>query len=72
MIPKQHTGLYASINFLEGHATRIAGPDGVEQRGDIHLGVTAMAYTRYPNHRRRFLGAFAALSPMEVRSDENS
>jgi quercetin dioxygenase-like cupin family protein len=39
--------------FLAGHANAtIAGPDGIEIRGDVRIGVSLMApHTRYPDHR---------------------
>ncbi|WP_373415103.1 dimethylsulfonioproprionate lyase family protein [Ensifer aridi] len=66
---QSNTGPFASVNFRDGHAhAYIAGPNGLEQRDDVHLGVTILApYTRYPDHHRRYPVTFAALSPMEVR-----
>ncbi|ACP25808.1 putative transcriptional regulator protein [Sinorhizobium fredii NGR234] len=71
---QSNTGPFASVNFLDGHAhAYIVGPDGLEQRDCIHLGVTILApFTRYPDHRRRYPAAFAALSHMEVRVDESA
>ncbi len=66
-------GPWASVNFVLGHAhALVVGPGGIEERDDVHLGVTVMApYSRFPDHRRKHPTVFLALSRVEVRSNES-
>jgi quercetin dioxygenase-like cupin family protein len=70
---RSKTGPFASVNFVLGHAhALVAGPGGIEERDDVHMGVTVMApYSRFPDHRRKHPTVFLALSRVEVWSGEN-
>ncbi|MEP7456102.1 dimethylsulfonioproprionate lyase family protein [Phyllobacterium sp. SB3] len=62
----------ASKNFLMGHANAmIAGPDGVEDRGDLWLGVSLLApHVRYPDHDHAPEETYLALSEGEFMQEE--
>ncbi len=55
--------------FLNGHANAaIAGPDGLEVRCDVRIGVSLMApHTRYPDHRHPPEEIYAVLSDGQWR-----
>lgn len=64
------TGKYASVNFEEGHAHAVlAGPNGIEERSDVLLGISLMApYTRFPDHVQELPTVVFPLSEGEFRS----
>jgi hypothetical protein len=64
----------ASHNFVDGHANAmILGPNGLEERGDIWLGVTLMApNVRYPNHVHAPEEVYLVLSKGEFRQDDGA
>jgi quercetin dioxygenase-like cupin family protein len=51
--PRAATGPFASDNWPEGHANAtIVGPNGLENRNDLHIGVSLLApHVRYPDHK---------------------
>lgn len=65
------TGPYASVNFARGHAHGLLiGPDGIEERSDVRVGVTIMApYTRFPDHELTTSRLVLALSDGEFWSE---
>jgi hypothetical protein len=64
----------ASDNFVDGHANAmIIGPNGLEERGDIWLGVTLMApNVRYPNHAHAPEEVYLVLSKGEFRQEDGA
>jgi quercetin dioxygenase-like cupin family protein len=62
----------ASSNFPEGHANAlIVGPDGLEQREDVWVGVSLLApRVRYPDHQHPPEEAYLVLSPGQFRQGE--
>jgi hypothetical protein len=62
----------ASNNFVEGHANAmIIGPDGLEARTDLWLGVTLMApHVRYPDHDHEPEEVYLVLSEGEFRQGQ--
>jgi quercetin dioxygenase-like cupin family protein len=59
--------------FLNGHANAIiVGPEGLEIRPDVRIGVSLMApHTRYPDHRHPPEEIYAVLSEGEWRQASN-
>jgi hypothetical protein len=59
--------------FLNGHANAIiAGPEGLEIRPDVRIGVSLMApHTRYPDHRHPPEEIYVVLSGGEWRQASN-
>jgi quercetin dioxygenase-like cupin family protein len=55
--------------FLNGHANAtIVGPEGLEERRDVWIGVSLMApHTRYPDHNHPPEEVYVVLSPGEWR-----
>jgi hypothetical protein len=48
--------------------TEIAGPDGIERRGDVWIGVSSLApFAAYPRHRHAPEEVYLALSPGAYR-----
>lgn len=62
----------ASENFVDGHANAmIIGPGGLEQRGDIWLGVSLLAPgVRYPDHNHGPEEVYLVLSEGEFQQGE--
>ncbi|ODR92269.1 dimethylsulfonioproprionate lyase family protein [Sinorhizobium alkalisoli] len=69
---RSRSGPFASVNFARDHAhASIIGPGGIEDRDDVHIGLTVMGpYSRFPDHRRKFPTAYLPLSRVEVLSDD--
>lgn len=63
----------ASANFLLGHANaRIVGPQGLEDRADVSLGVTLMApNVRYPDHNDAGDHSYLAVSEGAFKSKDD-
>ena len=59
--------------FLNGHANAIiAGPEGLEIRPDVRIGVSLMApHTRYPDHHHPPEEIYVVLSEGEWRQASN-
>lgn len=59
--------------FLNNHANAtIVGPEGLERRRDVHIGVSLMApHTRYPDHRHPPEEIYVVLSGGEWRQADN-
>lgn len=62
----------ASENFVDGHANAmIIGPGGLEERGDIWLGVSLLApHVRYPDHDHGPEEVYLVLSEGEFQQGE--
>ncbi|PRH89515.1 transcriptional regulator [Labrys okinawensis] len=62
----------ASANFADGHANAmLLGPGGLEERGDVWLGVSLMApKVRYPDHDHAPEEVYLVLSDGEFRQGE--
>lgn len=62
----------ASANFEDGHANAmLLGPGGLEERGDVWLGVSLMApKVRYPDHDHAPEEVYLVLSDGEFRQGE--
>ena len=62
----------ASENFVDGHANAmIIGPGGLEERGDLWLGVSLLApRVRYPDHDHGPEEVYLVLSEGEFRQGE--
>lgn len=60
----------SDTEFYDSHAnTNIVGPEGLEKRDDIWIGVSLMApHTRYPDHHHPPQEIYVALSPGEWRN----
>ena len=60
--------------FLNGHANAtIVGPDGLETRSDVRIGVSLMApHTRYPDHRHPPEEVYVVLSGGEWRQGSDA
>lgn len=58
-----------SAEFFDAHATTVlAGPDGLEQRDDVRIGISLLApKTQYPDHRHPPEEIYLALSGSEWR-----
>jgi hypothetical protein len=69
----RETSSTASDNFSTGHANAlIVGPNGLERRADVWLGVSLLApQVRYPDHRHPPEEAYLVLSSGEFRQGEN-
>jgi hypothetical protein len=63
--PRGAGGPYASANWPEGHANAtIIGPDGLERRSDVYVGVSLLApHVRYPDHNHIPEEVYLVLSP---------
>jgi hypothetical protein len=63
----------ASANFPTGHANAmIVGPDGVENRTDLWLGVSLLApHVRYPDHRHPPEETYLVLSEGEFQHGDS-
>ena len=63
--PRSAGGPHASDNWPEGHANAmIVGPGGIENRGDMQIGVSLMApHVRYPDHTHAPEEVYLVLSP---------
>jgi quercetin dioxygenase-like cupin family protein len=62
-----------SEQFLNGHANAlIAGPEGIEKRHDVRIGVSLMApHTRYPDHHHPPAEIYVVLSDGQWRQESN-
>ena len=60
-------GLAAEASFADGHANAmIIGPDGMERRSDVWLGVSLLApHIRYPDHDHPPEETYLVMSPGE-------
>ncbi|WP_085026426.1 dimethylsulfonioproprionate lyase family protein [Ensifer aridi] len=67
------SGPFASVNFDRGHAHAVVlGPEGLEERFDLRMGVTLMAaYTRFPDHSVSAPQVVLALSDAEFWSESD-
>jgi hypothetical protein len=63
-----------SVNFPNAHAnTTIIGPDGLEDREDVWLGVSLLApHVRYPDHNHPPEEVYLALSDGQWRQDDGA
>jgi hypothetical protein len=63
--PRPSGGPFASDNWSEGHAnTMIVGPNGLEDRKDLYIGVSLLAPdVRYPDHDHGPEEVYLVLSP---------
>jgi Dimethlysulfonioproprionate lyase len=68
------TGPYASENWPEGHANAtIVGPNGLESRDDLHIGVSLLApHVRYPDHSHAPEEVYLVLSPGSFQHGSSS
>lgn len=72
--PRAASGPFASDNWLEGHANAtIVGPNGLESRNDLHIGVSLLApQVRYPDHRHAPEEVYLVLSPGRFQHGSSS
>jgi len=67
-----HVDASASSNFVDGHANAmIVGPNGVELRDDVWVGVSLLApHVRYPDHHHAPEEVYLVLSRGKFRQDD--
>jgi hypothetical protein len=72
--PRTAGGPFASSNWPVGHANAtIVGPDGLESRQDLHIGVSLLApHVRYPDHRHAPEEVYLVLSPGRFQHGSSS
>src|SRR5262249_45355315 len=68
------SGPFASANWPEGHANAtIIGPNGLENRPDLQIGVSLMApHVRYPDHHHPPEEVYLVLSPGMFQHGDSS
>ncbi len=66
------SGPFASSNWPDGHANAlIAGPNGLEDRPDLLIGVSLLApHVRYPDHHHSPEEVYLVLSPGKFRQGD--
>ncbi len=71
--PRSTGGPHAGANWPEGHANAmIVGPAGVEDRGDIQIGVSLLGpHVRYPDHNHGPEEVYLVLSPGRFQHGES-
>jgi hypothetical protein len=72
--PRSASGPFASNNWPAGHANAtIVGPNGLEIRDDLHIGVSLLApHVRYPDHSHAPEEVYLVLSPGRFQHGSSS
>jgi hypothetical protein len=70
---RRWTAKPSDVPFYDGHANAtIVGPDGLEKRDDIWIGVSLLApHIRYPDHHHAPQEIYVALSPGDWLQGDN-